>query len=94
MLFGNTTSVGAGNNTLVSYTYNSNNGKLNTLTYGNGFSEKYLFDTLDRITEIQYNTGSGGAYETVYEYEYNTAGQLHSVTDKKAHGKTGDGSLS
>jgi YD repeat-containing protein len=80
--FGNTTSVGAGSNTLASYTYNSNNGKLNTLTYGNGFSEKYIYDTLDRISEIQYNTGSGGAYETVYEYAYNTEGQLHSVTDK------------
>ena len=44
-------------------------------------STSFLFDTLDRIAEIQYNTGENGAYETVYEYSYNTDGQLHSVTD-------------
>ena len=36
---------------LASYTYNDNNGKLNTLDYGNGTSVKYLYDSVDRISE-------------------------------------------
>lgn len=32
---------------------------------------KYIYDILDRISEIQYNIGSGGAFETVYSYTYN-----------------------
>ena len=48
-------------------------------------SHLFFCDTLDRIVEIQYNIGTNKAYQKVYSYEYNTAGQLHSVTDKKAH---------
>jgi len=80
-VFGNSTSIKAGNNTLASYEYNSNNGKLSVLTYGNGLKVKYLYDVLDRIEKIQYNTGTNGAYETVYEYVYETSGRLHSVID-------------
>ena len=81
-VYGNATSVMAGNSTLASYTYNANNGKLNILTYGNGLKVKYLYDSLDKIEEIQYNVGTGGAFETVYSYVYNSKGQLHSITDQ------------
>ena len=66
--------------------YNSYNGKLNTITYGNGFAEKYVYDALDRISEIKYNTGSSGAYVTAYRYTYTSGGQLSSVEDV-ANGK-------
>ena len=52
---------GSGASTLASYTYLANNGKLDTLTYGNGLQEKYYYDNLDRVSEIWYNTGEGGA---------------------------------
>ena len=59
---------------LASYTYHAGNGKLETLTYGNGDKVKYLYDVLDRGKEICYNTGENGAFETVYSYEYTASG--------------------
>ena len=79
--FGNTTGISAGNNQLASYEYNAYNGKLSVLNYGNGLKVKYLYDEVDRISEICYNTGTGGAFETVYSYRYNSGGELHSITD-------------
>ena len=80
-VFGNTTNISAGDHTLAGYEYNSNNGKLHTLTYGNGHKVKYLYDALDRISQICYNTGEGGAFETVYSYTYDTAGNVFSIED-------------
>ena len=78
--FGKTSSVSVGSRTLASYSYNSENGKINTLTYGNGLTVKYVYDSLDRISEIKYNR-SDGTYATVYSYKYDTSGNLFSVTD-------------
>ena len=78
--FGNTKEIKAGTNKLVSYDYNAGNGKLNTLTYGNGLKVKYVYDELDRISEICHNNSSGG-YDTAYSYEYDSYGKLFSVTD-------------
>ena len=79
--FGNTTEISAGDRILADYSYNPNNGKLNTLTYSNGLKVKYEYDTLDRVSKVQYNIGENEAFETVYTYEYNSAGRLFSVTD-------------
>ena len=79
--FGNSTEISAGNHELVSYTYYPNNGKLETLTYGNGLIVKYFYDALDRIVKIDYNIGEGGAFETVYSYKYAALGYLESVQD-------------
>ena len=79
--FGNTTGISAGSNQLASYEYNAYNGKLSVLTYGNGLKVKYLYDDVDRVKEICYNIGTGGAYQTVYSYTYNSAGSIHSVVD-------------
>ena len=79
--FGNTTGIDVGNRNLADYSYHSNNGKLNTLSYGNGHKVKYIYDVLDRISEVQYNTGTSGAFETVYSYTYDSAGNIYSVTD-------------
>lgn len=79
--FGNTTGIDVGSRNLADYTYNSYNGKLDVLTYGNGHKVKYIYDVLDRISEVQYNTGTSGAFETVYSYTYDSAGNIYSVTD-------------
>ena len=59
-----------------------NNGKLSTLTYGNGngLVVKYLYDVLDRVEEIQYNK-DGTGYFTAYTYAYDSAGNLNRVED-------------
>ena len=54
---------------------------MSILTYGNGKKVKYLYDVLDRVSEIQYNVGTDGAFETAYRYTYDTAGNLFSVED-------------
>ena len=74
-VFGNSSNVSAGSNVLASYTYNDYNGKLSELTYGNGHKVKYVYDELDRTSEILYNTGSGGTFETVCKYEYDSGGR-------------------
>jgi len=77
--FGNTSNISVGSRTLASYTYNSYNGKLNTLTYGNGDKVKYYYDVLDRIKEVWYN--SGGNDYIAYSYTYDSAGNVYSVED-------------
>jgi len=44
------------------------------MTYGNGLQIKYVYDALDRISEVQYNVGEGGAFKTVYTYTYDAWG--------------------
>ena len=53
--------------TLASYTYegNVNNGRLATMTYGNGDSVSYTYDAFDRQRTAAYNDG------TTYHYDYN-----------------------
>lgn len=69
--FGSTDSIAVGTQQLASYTYNAYNGKLNTITYGNGFTVRYVYDDLDNVKEIWYNNTKA------YEYSYTTAGQLY-----------------
>ena len=78
--FGNSTSVSAGNNTLATYEYNSNNGKLEKITYGNGFSEEYLYGSLEKATEVWYNY-SNGTKIMAYSYAYNDDGSLKRFTN-------------
>ena len=73
--FGNTDKIKVGNTQIVDYTYNNYNGKLNTITYGNGFTESYVYDKLDRISEICYNG------VTKYKYSYDTNGNLYKIVD-------------
>ena len=78
--FGNSTSVSAGNNTLATYEYNQNNGKLNKINYGNGFSEEYVYGDLDELEEVWYNY-SNGTRVKAYSYEYTESGSLEKFTD-------------
>lgn len=73
--FGNIKTVAAGEHLLATYTYASNNGKLNQLTYGNGDYETYTYDNLDRIKSVKYN----GIEK--YSVSYNANGGIHSLYD-------------
>ena len=74
-VFGNTDTIKVGSTQIVDYTYNNYNGKLDTITYGNGFTESYEYDALDRISEIWYN----GVKR--YEYSYDVNGNLYKIVD-------------
>ena len=79
--FGNSTSVSAGNNTLATYEYYPNNGKLKKINYGNGFSEEYVYGNLEKATEVWYNY-SNGTRTKAYSYEYDSnSGSLEKFTD-------------
>ena len=63
---GNQSVIKAGANTLATYTYNSNNGKLKKVTYGNGFAIEYFYNELENISEIWYTVN--GAASVAYRY--------------------------
>ena len=50
-VFGNMTSLAVAGNTLAAYAYAPNNGKLRSVTYGNGYSRSYEYDLLGRVVE-------------------------------------------
>ena len=53
--FGNTTGVTIGDDlTAVQYEYNNYNGKIKKITYSGGYSERFVYDHIDSITEIWY----------------------------------------
>ena len=79
-IFGNSTSVSAGNNTLATYEYYPNNGKLKKINYGNGFSEEYVYDDIEKVAEVWYNY-NGGSRTKAYTYAYNEDGSLNSFTN-------------
>ncbi len=78
--FGAKTSVAIGDNTIVSQTYNSNNGKVKSVTYANGTTATYTYDHLDRISKLVYN--NNGTLAT-YEYEYDSNGNLSRFVDQR-----------
>ena len=83
--YGNPLTISAGDNTLAYYSYNSNNGKLNKVTYGNGFFIEYIYNDLENVSEIWYT--ENGSSVLAYRYLYTESGLLHSVEDVR-NGKT------
>ena len=75
-VFGNNMGIDVGNRDLADYTYNSRNGKLTKVTYGNGFVVNYVYDELDRVKSISYNG------TVAYQYEYDANGNLCKLIDK------------
>ena len=71
--FGNSDVIKAGSFTLADYTYNQNNGKLSSITYGNGDVVSYVYDELENLKEIWYNGVKN------YEYTYSETGQIHTI---------------
>ena len=76
--FGNTQSIKVGTATLATYDYADNNGKLESMTYGNGIMAKYSYDQLDRVVEMCY-TDSNETILDKYTYTYRADGRLHTV---------------
>ena len=52
--YGNTDTIDVGGSQIVDYEYYPNNGKLKKIIYANGFSEEYVYDSLDRLSEFRY----------------------------------------
>ncbi len=74
--FGNTTQIKIGDNILVTYEYEPNNGKLLKTTYGeNGTYVENVYDDLDRVMGIKIN----GVIK--YTYVYNGNGDLYEIND-------------
>lgn len=77
--FGNAASVSAGSSEFIEYAYNSYNGKVKSVTYGNGYSESYTYDAWGRTSRI---TESNGSY---YDYEYDSEGRLYRVSGTRTN---------
>ena len=78
--FGRTISTKAGASAdsmaaLATNAYDGDTGLLTQTQYGNGFTVSYVYDNLDRITEVKYDG------TTVYKYVYDGSGNLYSACD-------------
>ena len=52
--------------------------------YGTGQFVQYTYDTLDRLTELRYNTGTGtAAYRYIYDAEGRLARALDSLENRR-----------
>ena len=76
--FGNKDAVEIGDTTIISQTYNSYNGKINSVVYANGTTISYAYDQLGRIKTLTYDNNG---IESVYEYEYDSNGNLNKYID-------------
>ena len=65
-IFGKSTGISAGDNTLVTYTYNEYNGKLEKIAYGNGDYEEYKYNALEMLESIWYNGTEGMVVVNIY----------------------------
>ena len=65
---------------VTGYTYAPNNGKLTSVSYGNGFTVSYTYDNDDRVTETVLELG-----DVIYSYipVYDTDGEVTSYTYRK-----------
>ncbi len=61
--------------TLAEYTYNRYKGKVSNIRYGNGDKVEYVYDSLDRVSEMRY-IESDGTVSASYEYQYSNEGNL------------------
>mgnify|MGYP003293512885 CR=1 FL=1 len=86
-VFGNVTGVDADDVSIVSYEYNDHNGKLNTVTYSNGFSVEYVYNDIELLKEVWY-TDSANVRTLAYEYEYTSSGQVHEFVDNVSNRST------
>ena len=62
---------------IASYTYEANNGNLRRLDYGNGTKVYYLYDNLDRVIGVCYNSST----EKSVIYTYAPNGQISAIYD-------------
>lgn len=77
--FGNRVRFDIGENTLATYEYADNNGKLQKLVYGNGFTVEYVYNDLEMLDEIWYD--NNGTRVKAYEYGYTADGLIQCIKD-------------
>lgn len=77
--FGSMTEFSVADNTLATYEYNTHNGKLTKINYGNGFSEEYVYNDLEMLSEVWYTVD--GVRSLALEYEYTMDGRLYRTID-------------
>lgn len=75
--YGKQSAIKIGDTSLATYEYKSRNGNLSKVTYANGQIVKYVYNDLELLTEIWYNSDT----EPAYEYKYTTAGKLYMIVD-------------
>lgn len=85
--FGNALSASIAGKKVVSYEYESNNGNLLKVLYGNGDYLRYDYDRQDRISVTWFYSAAEKAEKKLYSYVYNKQGELARVTDQTL-GKT------
>ena len=85
--FGNALSASIAGKKVVSYEYESNNGNLLKVLYGNGDYLRYDYDKQDRISITWFYSAAEKAEKKLYSYVYNKQGELARVTDQTL-GKT------
>ena len=80
-VFGQMEDISVGSTTLVDYILNDYNGKVSKMYYGNGASVRYVYDTLDRVSEVWYAESATADEVKVYTYAYDASGRLVRYTD-------------
>ncbi len=80
--FGETQSVAVGNSALVSYEYNGNGKDISRISYGNGFSIVYVYNSLGLVSEVKYIYPDAPKLEKrAFSYEYTSDGKLSKCID-------------
>ncbi len=90
--YGNTTKVKVGNQVLITKTYQPNNGKLETISYGNKTENYYVYDRFDRVlaeSEFRYGYDGRGNLiratkldNTSVRFQYDLANRLVNTQDE------------
>lgn len=85
--FGKVTSASIAGNEVISYKYESSNGRLLKLLYGNGSYIRYTYDKQDRVIQSYLKNSEDSTEQKLYGYQYDKQGNLCTVTSDLA-GKT------
>ena len=80
--YGNVTGTSAGSRPLVSNEYAANNGKLKKVTYGNGDTVEYSYNTAGEVVSVKEN----GIQTSSWKYDF--SGMLQEETAEEASQKT------
>ena len=86
-VWGRTAKTKVGEIVLSSNTYDTY-GRLSTVTYGNGYSMRYIYDEMDRVKLVKTRTAAGETEITAYEYVYNGEGDLYEVRNHRSNRAT------
>ncbi|MBW8383841.1 MAG: DNRLRE domain-containing protein, partial [Youngiibacter sp.] len=78
---GNSTTVSAGSQTLITNSFDLRTGRLLESTYGNGHKVATDYDNLDRVATYKVWNSATGQYEVKFRYGYDASGNLGYLED-------------